>query len=78
MRSRIASPTPCSASGYSMAMKTMRAARLHHLGEPMVIERIAVPDVRPTDVRVKVAPTPYSRDVRESYHQGWRTGTGRS
>jgi D-arabinose 1-dehydrogenase-like Zn-dependent alcohol dehydrogenase len=38
-----------------MAMKTMRAARLHRLGEPMVIERIAVPDVRPTDVRVKVA-----------------------
>jgi threonine dehydrogenase-like Zn-dependent dehydrogenase len=33
----------------------MRAARLHRLGEPMVIERIAVPDIRPTDVRVKVA-----------------------
>ena len=29
------------------------------------------------DVRVKVAPTPYSRDAREAYHQGWRTGTGR-
>jgi threonine dehydrogenase-like Zn-dependent dehydrogenase len=33
----------------------MRAARLHHLGKPMVIEQLAVPDVRPTDVRVKVA-----------------------
>src|ERR1700676_124669 len=38
-----------------MALRMMRAARLHHLGEPMVIEQIAVPDVRPTDVRVKVA-----------------------
>jgi vanillate/3-O-methylgallate O-demethylase len=25
------------------------------------------------DVRVKVSPVPYSRDVRESYHEGWRT-----
>jgi len=33
---------------------------------------------RQCDVRVKVAPTPYSRDVRESYHQGWRTSTDRS
>ena len=24
------------------------------------------------EVRVKVAPTPYSRDARESYHEGWR------
>ena len=24
-------------------------------------------------VRVKVSPVPYARDVRESYHQGWRT-----
>jgi vanillate/3-O-methylgallate O-demethylase len=30
---------------------------------------------RQRDVRVKVSPTPYSRDVRETYHQGWRTGT---
>jgi vanillate/3-O-methylgallate O-demethylase len=28
---------------------------------------------KPLDVRVKVAPVPYARDVRESYHQGWRT-----
>ena len=27
---------------------------------------------RQTEVRVKVAPTPYSRDARETYHQGWR------
>jgi vanillate/3-O-methylgallate O-demethylase len=25
------------------------------------------------DVRVKVSPVPYARDVRESYHEGWRT-----
>jgi vanillate/3-O-methylgallate O-demethylase len=28
---------------------------------------------RQFDVRVKVAPVPYARDARESYHQGWRT-----
>ena len=28
---------------------------------------------RQTDVRVKVAPTPYSREARESYHEGWRS-----
>ncbi|MEP7245782.1 MAG: aminomethyltransferase family protein [Gammaproteobacteria bacterium] len=27
------------------------------------------------DVRVKVAPVPYAREVREGYHQGWRTRT---
>jgi vanillate/3-O-methylgallate O-demethylase len=26
-----------------------------------------------TEIRVKVAPAPYSRDVRESYAEGWRT-----
>ncbi len=26
-----------------------------------------------TAVRVRVAPTPYARDVRDGYHQGWRT-----
>jgi vanillate/3-O-methylgallate O-demethylase len=25
------------------------------------------------DVRVKVAPVPYARDARETYHQGWRS-----
>ena len=25
------------------------------------------------DVRVKIAPVPYARDVREGYHEGWRT-----
>jgi len=25
------------------------------------------------EVQVKVAPVPYARDVRESYHEGWRT-----
>jgi len=28
---------------------------------------------RQCEVRVKVAPTPYSRDAREAYHEGWRT-----
>jgi vanillate/3-O-methylgallate O-demethylase len=28
---------------------------------------------RQFDVRVKVAPAPYSRDARNSYHAGWRT-----
>jgi vanillate/3-O-methylgallate O-demethylase len=27
------------------------------------------------DVRVKVSPVPYARDVREGYHEGWRTRT---
>lgn len=26
-----------------------------------------------TDVRVRVAPTPYAHDAREGYHQGWRS-----
>lgn len=30
---------------------------------------------RQCEVRVKVAPTPYSREAREGYHQGWRTQT---
>ena len=28
---------------------------------------------RQLDIRVKVAPTPFSRDAREAYHSGWRT-----
>ncbi|MFL6599843.1 MAG: aminomethyl transferase family protein [Steroidobacteraceae bacterium] len=28
------------------------------------------------EVRVRVSPTPYSRDARESYHSGWRTRQG--
>lgn len=28
---------------------------------------------RQCEVRVKVAPTPYSREVREGYHDGWRS-----
>jgi vanillate/3-O-methylgallate O-demethylase len=26
-----------------------------------------------TEVRVRVAPTPYAHDAREGYHQGWRS-----
>lgn len=28
------------------------------------------------EIRVKVSPTPYARDARESYHSGWRTRQG--
>ena len=28
---------------------------------------------KPLDVRVKVAPVPYARDARASYHEGWRS-----
>ena len=31
---------------------------------------------RQCEVRVKVAPVPYSRDAREAYQQGWRTRQG--
>lgn len=34
--------------------RTMRAARLHEVGKPMVMEQIPVPEVRPTDVLVAV------------------------
>ena len=30
---------------------------------------------RQCEVRVKVAPVPYSRDARDSYHAGWRTAS---
>ncbi len=30
---------------------------------------------RQTEIRVRVAPTPYSQDAREAYAGGWRTGT---
>lgn len=34
--------------------RMMRAARMHEVGKPMVIEQITVPEVRPTDVLVNV------------------------
>jgi hypothetical protein len=34
-----------------MSPKTIRAACLHRVGEPMAVERIPVPEVRATDVR---------------------------
>lgn len=36
-------------------MTTMRAARLHRLGAPMVLEELPIPQARPTDVVVRVA-----------------------
>ncbi len=35
-------------------MTTMLAARLHQIGAPMILERIAIPEPRPTDVLVQV------------------------
>ena len=35
-------------------MATMIAARLHAYGAPMTLDRIAVPEPRPTDVLVEV------------------------
>jgi alcohol dehydrogenase len=35
-------------------MMTMLAARMHDVGAPMVIERVPIPEPRPTDVRVAV------------------------
>ena len=37
-----------------MTAKTMRAARLYEGGKPMVIEQVSVPEIRPTEVLVKV------------------------
>lgn len=34
--------------------RMMRAARMHEVGQPMVVEQIPVPEVRPTDVLVAV------------------------
>ena len=35
-------------------MPTMIAARLHEYGKPMTLDRIEVPEPRPTDVLVEV------------------------
>ena len=35
-------------------MDTMVAARLHRIGEPMVLERLPIPQPRPGDVLVQV------------------------
>jgi len=37
-------------------------------------EKTTVERHQQTAIRVRVAPTPYSRDARESYASGWRTG----
>ena len=41
-------------SAHSSVPKTMRAARLHAMGEDLRIDELAVPPVRPTDVLVEV------------------------
>jgi vanillate/3-O-methylgallate O-demethylase len=38
-------------------------------------EKTTVERHKQTNVRVKVAPIPYARDARETYHQGWRSKT---
>lgn len=35
--------------------------------------KVTVEPHRQVEVRVKVAPTPYSSSAREGYHEGWRT-----
>src|SRR5580765_2609270 len=35
-------------------MTTMRAARLHRIGEPMTIDTLPIPEPRPTDVLIQV------------------------
>ena len=35
--------------------------------------KVTVERHQPMNVRVRVAPTPYARDAREGYAQGWRT-----
>jgi alcohol dehydrogenase len=52
--------------------KMMRAARLHEVGQPMVIENMPVPSPRPTDVLVKVkacAIVPNLANVLNNWHK---------
>jgi vanillate/3-O-methylgallate O-demethylase len=39
-------------------------------------QKTTVEPHEPLEIRVKVAPTPYSRGAREAYHAGWRTRQG--
>lgn len=52
--------------------KTMRAARLHKIGEPFQVDTIPIPEVRPTDVLVEVRAAgvvPNLRNVVTHYAQ---------
>ncbi len=42
-------------------------------GEPGGTAKTTVEPHEPVEIRVKVAPVPYSRDARESYVESWRT-----
>ena len=44
-------------------------------GEPDGTRKTTVEPHVPTEVRVRVAPVPYSRDARENYVESWRTRT---
>jgi D-arabinose 1-dehydrogenase-like Zn-dependent alcohol dehydrogenase len=54
-------------------MTTMLAARLHVLGEPMVLERIDIPSPRPNDVLIKVAACGVVPNLRNvlTHWQSW-------
>lgn len=45
-------------------------------GEPGGTAKTTVEPHEPVEIRVKVAPVPYSRDARESYAESWRTRQG--
>ena len=45
-------------------------------GEPGGTAKTTVEPHEPVEIRVKVAPVPYSRDARESYADSWRTRQG--
>ena len=38
-------------------------------------KKVTVERHKQLEVRVKVSPVPYAREVREGYHEGWRTRT---
>ena len=46
-------------------------------GEPEATDKTSIElPHRQADIRVQVAPTPYSREARENYAESWRTKTG--
>jgi vanillate/3-O-methylgallate O-demethylase len=45
-------------------------------GEPQTTGKTSTEPHRQAEIRVLVAPTPYSRDAREHYAESWRTKSG--
>ena len=42
-------------------------------GEPDVTEKTSIEPHKQAEIRVLVAPTPYSKEARENYADSWRT-----